>query len=107
MDPTQFSQIAFVGILAYLGFTSVIGLVALTTSNDQMKRVTWANGMPLRERWLREDERAAIDRVASAWGLSDNARQGEEEGSEWEELRSWIGRRGMVLDRVELMEGME
>ena len=33
--------------------------------------------------------------------------RGDEEGPEWEELREWVGRRGMVLDAVGLMDGME
>lgn len=107
MDTAMATNVAFAGILAYVGFTATIGLVAVTTANDQMDRVTWATGMPLRERWLREEERAALDRVAGAWGFRETFRRGEEEGREWEELREWIGRRGMVLDRVELMEGME
>jgi len=107
MDTTMATNVAFAGILAYVGFTATIGMVAVTTANDQMDRVTWATGMPLRERWLKEEERAALDRVAGAWGFTETWRRGEEEGREWEELREWIGRRGMVLDRVELMEGME
>ena len=107
MDNAMATNVAFAGILAYVGFTATIGIVAVTTSNDQMDRVTWATGMPLRERWLREEERAALDRVAGAWGFKEPWRRGEEEGREWEELREFIGRRGMVLDRVELMEGME
>lgn len=107
MDGAMATNVAFAGILAYVGFTAVIGMVAVTTANDQMDRVTWATGLPLRERWLREEERAALDRVAGAWGFKEPWRRGEEEGREWEELREFIGRRGMVLDRVELMEGME
>ncbi|KAK4999516.1 hypothetical protein LTR16_006973, partial [Cryomyces antarcticus] len=107
MDPSHATGLAFAGILTYIGATATVGAVAVTTSNDQMDRVTWATGMPLRERWIREEERAAIDRVAGAWGFADAGRRGEEEGAEWEGLREWIGVRGMVLDRVELMEGME
>lgn len=101
------TQVAFVGIMAYVGFTSTIGFVAITTANDQMDRITWAVGIPLRERWLREDERALIDKVAGAWGFQEISRRGEEEGTEWQTLREWVGLRGMMLDRVELMEGME
>lgn len=97
----------FFGILAYVGFTSTIGLVAVATANDHMDRVTWVVGMPLRDRWLGEDERAAFDKVAAAWGFKDRIRRGEEEGEEWDSLRELIGLRGMVLDRVEFMEGME
>ncbi|KAJ9668589.1 hypothetical protein H2201_001231 [Coniosporium apollinis] len=107
MDPALATKIAFAGILTYVGATATIGVVAVATANDQMERVTWATGMPLRERWLREDERAAVDRVACAWGFDEVWRRGEEEGAEWEALREWVGLRGMVLDRVELMEGME
>jgi hypothetical protein len=107
MDPAMATNVAFAGILAYIGFTTVIGVVAVTTANDQMDRVTWASGMPLRERWIREDERAAIDRMAGAWGFRETWRRGEEEGEDWDALREWVGRRGMMLDRVELMEGME
>jgi hypothetical protein len=107
MDPDMATNVAFAGILAYVGFTAVIGVVAVTTANDQMERVTWAPGMPLRERWIREDERAAIDRVAVAWGFREIWRRGEEEGEDWDALREWIGRRGMILDSVQLMEGME
>ena len=101
------TNIAFAGIVAYIGFTATIGIVAVTTANDQMDRVTWATGTPLRERWLREEERAALDKVAGAWGFKDRLKRGEEEGEEWDGLREWIGRSRMVLDRVELMEGMQ
>ncbi|KAI9699079.1 MAG: hypothetical protein M1836_003268 [Candelina mexicana] len=107
MDPAMATNLAFVGILSYVVFTATIGVVAVTTANDQMNRVTWTTGLPLRERWMREEERAAIDKVASAWGFKEVERRGEEEGEEWEALREWIGLRGMVLDRVELMDGME
>ncbi|KFY12133.1 hypothetical protein V492_04074 [Pseudogymnoascus sp. VKM F-4246] len=107
MDPAVATNIAFVGILGYIGFTTVVGVVAVTTANDQMERITWATGMPLRERWIREEERAAIDKIAGAWGFRQVWRRGEEEGEEWEALREWVARRGMILDRPELMEGME
>ncbi|EMD01262.1 hypothetical protein BAUCODRAFT_58430, partial [Baudoinia panamericana UAMH 10762] len=107
LDPSQATTIAFAGILTYVASVSSIGYVALTTANDQMDRMTWAQGVPLWERWVREEERAAVDRVAGEWGFEDRERRGEEEGSEWEGLRGWVGVRGMVLDRVELMEGME
>jgi hypothetical protein len=107
MDPAMATNVAFAGILAYVTFTATLGLVAVTTANDQMDRVTWASGMPLRERWIREEERAAVDKVAQAWGFKEIFRRGEEEGAEWDALREWVGLRGMVLDKVELMEGME
>ena len=107
MDSAMATNVAFAGILAYVGFTATIGVVAVTTANDQMDRVTWAPGVPLRERWMREEERAAIDKVAGAWGFRESWRRGEEEGEDWDALREWVGRKGMMLDRVELMEGME
>ncbi|KAI9820012.1 MAG: hypothetical protein M1827_006583 [Pycnora praestabilis] len=107
MDPAMATNVAFAGILAYVGFTATIGIVAVTTANDQMDRVTWATGIPLRERWLREEERAAIDQVAGAWGFKEEWRRGEEDGEEWDYLREWVGGKGMVLDATSLMEGME
>lgn len=107
LDSQSFTTIAFAGMFTYILSVGTIGTVALTTANDQMERVTWAVGMPLRERWIREDERAAVDRVAMAWGFREKSRRGEEEGEEWEALREWIGVRGMVLDKIGLMEGME
>ncbi len=107
MDTQMATNMAFVGIMAYITFTSIIGVVAITTSNDQMDRITWAIGTPLRDRWLREDERALVDRVAGAWGFQDLHMRGEEEGPEWEALREWAGTRGLILDKPDLMEGME
>lgn len=107
MSSEMATNVAFAGILSYIGFTAAIGVVAITTANDQMERVSWAIGTPLRERWLREEERAMVDRVADAWGFKEKSKRGEEEGKEWEAMREWIGLRGMVLDKVALMEGME
>ncbi|KAI0889281.1 uncharacterized protein GGS22DRAFT_69509 [Annulohypoxylon maeteangense] len=107
MDTTSATNIAFAGILAYVGFTGSLGMVALTTANDQMNRVTWNQGVPLRSRWIREEERAALDKIACAWGFEEKWRQGEEEGTDWDALREYINTKGMVLDRTELMEGME
>lgn len=107
MEPGMATAIATAGIVTYVGACGTMGYVAVTTANDQMERVTWATGTPLYERWLREDERAAIDRVAIAWGFQEVWKRGEEEGEEWDFLRDWVGYRGMILDRSELMEGME
>ncbi|KAF2401335.1 hypothetical protein EJ06DRAFT_555915 [Trichodelitschia bisporula] len=107
VDPAQLTAITAAGILTYVAATATIGFVAITTRNDQMERVTWVTGLPLRQRWLREEERAAVDRVAQAWGFKEVDRRGEEEGEEWEMLRDWCGLRGMILDRVDLMDGME
>ncbi|RAL10425.1 uncharacterized protein BO97DRAFT_479244 [Aspergillus homomorphus CBS 101889] len=106
MDPSTATGIAFAAGLAYVGGLTSVGLVAITTANDQMERVTWLPGIPLRQRWLREEERAAFDKVALAWGFKDIYLRGEEEGEEWEQLREFIGMRGMILDRTELMEAL-
>jgi hypothetical protein len=106
-DPNELTAYAFLGMLMYVSTLSGIGFVAVTTANDQMERVTWIRGMPLRQRWLREEERAAADSVAMAWGFQESQRRGEEEGAEWEILKAWCARRGMALDASELMEGME
>ncbi|KAL8795239.1 MAG: hypothetical protein Q9195_002250 [Heterodermia aff. obscurata] len=107
MDNDLAWNIMFGGLLAYVGFTAGIGFVAVTTSNDQMDRITWAIGTPLRERWLREEERAFVDRVAGAWGFQEPWKRGQEEGLDWQQIYEWAGLRGMVLDKVGLMEGME
>lgn len=103
LDPSTATKVAFTGILAYVGFTASLGLVALTTANDQMQRVTWAPGVPLRKRWLREDERAALDKIACAWGFQEEWRRGDESGREWETLREYILNKDMILDRPSLM----
>lgn len=106
-DPATNVLIGFTGVITYAAAVGTLGFVAITTSNDQMERVTWAQGTPLRERWIREEERAATDRVAVAWGLRERERWGDEEGVEWEVLRDWAARRRMWVDKVELMDGME
>lgn len=105
-DQKTATVVAAAGMLAYVGFTGSIGLTALLTQNDQMKRVTWAPGVTLRERWLREEQRAALDKVACAFGFSQPHRFGEEQGPEFQVLRQFLLRKGMILDRVELMQGM-
>ena len=107
VDPATATPLVATGILVYLGCVGTLGFVAVSTANDQMRRVTWVDGTPLWQRWVREEERAAVDRVAVAWGLMGKERWGEEEGPEWEFLKEWIGMRGMILDKVSLMEGME
>ncbi|KAE8134504.1 hypothetical protein BDV38DRAFT_255046 [Aspergillus pseudotamarii] len=107
MDPSTATGIAFAASLAYVGGVSSVGILAITTANDQMERVTWLPGVPLRHRWLREEERAALDRVALKWGFKDIYMRGEEEGEEWENLREFIGMRGMILDKTDLMPGMQ
>lgn len=105
-DEKTATAVATAGILAYVGFTGSMGLLAVLTQNDHMKRVTWAPGITLRERWLHEEQRAALDKVACSFGFSQARRHGEEEGPEFDALRQFVLRKGMVLDRVELMEGM-
>lgn len=105
-DEKTATAVATAGILAYVGFTGSMGLLAVLTQNDHMKRVTWAPGITLRERWLHEEQRAALDKVACSFGFSQAHRHGEEEGAEFQALRQFILRKGMVLDRVQLMDGM-
>ncbi|EFR01570.1 hypothetical protein MGYG_04572 [Nannizzia gypsea CBS 118893] len=107
MDVSTARGIAFSAILAYVTFTASVGLVAAATSNDHMRRVVWIPGTALRNRWLREEERQALDRVAQTWGFNDPFMRGEEVGEEWESLREFIGMRGMILDKTDHMEGME
>ena len=48
-----------------------------------------------------------MDKVALAWGFKSVDLRGEEEGEEWEALREFIGMRGMILDKTDLMPGMQ
>lgn len=107
LEPKHATWTVFALMCAYLGWTSVLGVVAATTDNRQMQRVSWQLGTMLRERWLREDERAAIDRVACAWGFKDRRRRGEETGRTWAAMHEWAGTRGMILDKVSLMDDMQ
>ena len=106
LNPDEFKWYVGAGLTTYVLCTSTIGYVALTTHNDHHDRVVWRPGTPLTERYLREDERAALDRIACSWGFKELWRRGEEEGEEWEGLRQWIMRREMVLDKPDLMPGM-
>ncbi|KAK4208805.1 hypothetical protein QBC37DRAFT_443717 [Rhypophila decipiens] len=105
-DQGIFTMVAFAGIFTYYVCTGSLGLIAMGTFNDHMKRVSWAEGIPLWERWLREEERAAYDKIACSFGFSDELRAGEEEGEEFESLREFMLHRGMILDKVNLMPGM-
>lgn len=107
MEPSTATAVAFAATLAYVGGTSSVGVLAIVTANDHMERVVWMPGVPLRQRWLREEERAALDKVSIAWGFKDVYMRGEEEGEEWDTLREFIGMRGMILDKTDLMEGMQ
>lgn len=106
IDPWTFKLYAFMGMSTYVMCTGTLGFVALTTYNDHHDRVVWRPGVPLLDRYLREDERAALDRIACAWGFKEVWRRGDEEGEDWEGLRQWILLRGMVLDKPDLMPGM-
>lgn len=106
-DDQTATSMAAVGLLVYVGCTGFMGALAIFTHNDQMNRVTWAPGMRLFARWLREEERAGLDKIACAFGFSEATRHGEEEGVDFESLKKFVLLRGMVLDRVESMPGMK
>jgi hypothetical protein len=106
MDNGTATGIAFAGLLTYIAFTGTIGFVVIGTANDQMKRVTWLPGRPLRQRWVREEERAALDKVACAFGFAEERRWGEETGEDYQALRKYVMERGMLLDAIELQPGM-
>ncbi|TQV98535.1 hypothetical protein IF1G_02615 [Cordyceps javanica] len=106
MDVTTATAIGAAGISGYLFVVGSLGMIAKLSHKDQMKRVTWTPGTPLRYRWMREEERAALDKVALAWGFKEPWRHGEESGADWEGLREYMGYRQMLLDRVEFMDGM-
>jgi hypothetical protein len=106
-DPVTAKQMALMGGLAYVGTFGTVGYVAVTTWSDHHDRVHWQVGKPLGRRWLEEDERLFLDRIAQAWGFEERKRRGEEQGEEWEALRDTCGLRGMVLDKTEFLEGMQ
>ncbi|KAJ4986670.1 hypothetical protein SVAN01_07856 [Stagonosporopsis vannaccii] len=106
IDPWTFKMYAFAGISTYVMCTGTLGFVALTTYNDDHDRVVWRPGVPLLDRYVRADERAALDRIACAWGFKELWKRGDEEGEEWEGLRQLCLLRGMVLDKAELLPGM-
>ncbi|KAF2639889.1 hypothetical protein P280DRAFT_491017 [Massarina eburnea CBS 473.64] len=106
MEPWLFKLYSFMGLSTYVLCTGTLGFVALTTHNDHHVRVVWRPGIPLLDRYMREDERAALDRIACAWGFKETWRRGDEEGEEWEGLRQWILLKGMILDKADLMPGM-
>lgn len=106
MDVVTATGIGAAGISGYFLVVGSLGMIAKLSNKDQMRRVTWAPGTPLRYRWLREEERAAMDKIACAWGFKEPWRHGEESGPEWEGLKEYMGYRQMILDRVEFMDGM-
>ena len=99
--------VAFLGIMTYFFNTGALGVLGMVGRMDHHKRVTWAPGTPLRTRWMREEQRAAYDRIACAWGFKESWRHGEEAGIEWESLKEYLLLKNMILDRVEFMEGLE
>ena len=98
---------SFIAICCYTYCVSAIGTFSYITRNDHHERISWQDGIPLWERWAREDERAMMEKVAAAWGFKEKDRRGEEEGEEWEALKELTAMRDMLLDRTELMENME
>ncbi|KAJ4352739.1 hypothetical protein N0V95_004012 [Ascochyta clinopodiicola] len=106
IDPWTFKMYAFAGISTYVMCTGTLGFVALTTYNDDHDRVVWRPGVPLLDRYVRADERAALDRIACAWGFKELWKRGGEEGEEWEGLRQLCLLRGMWLDKPDLLPGM-
>ncbi|KAF1364950.1 hypothetical protein EJ07DRAFT_161922 [Lizonia empirigonia] len=106
IEPWLFKMYAFAGISTYVVCTGTLGFVALTTYNDDHDRVVWRPGVPLLDRYIRADERAALDRIACAWGFKEAWKRGDEEGEDWEGLRQLCLLRGMWLDKPDLMPGM-
>lgn len=106
MDFTTATGVGVAGISGYFFVTGSLGMIAKLSAKEQMKRVTWLPGTPLRYRWMREEEREAMDKIACAWGFKESWRHGEETGPDWEGIREYMGYRQMILDRVEFMEGM-
>ena len=105
-EPYQARDMAIAAGMAYFATFGSVAFVTAATWNDHHVRVHWEKGaLRLRDRWLREDERAFLDRIAQAWGFEDRDRRGEEVGDEWEALRDTIGMRGMILDKTEFMKG--
>ncbi|KAF2743144.1 hypothetical protein M011DRAFT_471681 [Sporormia fimetaria CBS 119925] len=106
IDEQSFKWRFFAGFMAYFYATGTLGFVALTTWSTHHVRVVWRPGQPLLMRWLREDERAALDKIAIAWGFTEDEKKGDEQGEEWDGLRQWCALRGMWLDKPELLPGM-
>ena len=69
---------AFAGISTYVLCTGTLGFVALTTFNDDHERVVWRPGVPLLDRYKRQDERAALDRLAPVLAAHVAAAGGDE-----------------------------
>ncbi|KAJ8107023.1 hypothetical protein OPT61_g9148 [Boeremia exigua] len=102
IDPAIFKLYAFAGISTYVLCTGTLGFVALTTYNDDHDRVVWRPGVPLLDRYIRADERAALDRIACAWGFKELWKRGDEDGEEWEGLRQLLSI-ASVHDYVEMV----
>lgn len=105
LEPDKFKYYCFMGMMTYVFCTGSLGYVAFTTSTT-CERINWKPGTRLTERWVREEERAALDKIASAWGFKEAWKRGDEEGEEWAGLRTWCFLRGMWLDKPDLLPGM-
>ena len=106
MSTEYATNVAFAGIMAYVFVTGSLGVLSKVTFNSQMKRVIWQIGVPLHRRWLREEQRLAYDKLACAWGFQEPNRYGEESAPEWIILKEYLGHKGMLLDPINLTEGL-
>lgn len=107
MDYEVSQLTAFAASMAYIGTMGTIAFCAITSTNDQMERVVWRPGTYLTSRWVREEEREFFDRLALAWGFQNRSRWGEEQGDDWQTLRDECGMRDMILDKTDLLDGMQ
>jgi hypothetical protein len=101
-----FQWLTFACLCVYTYGTGAIGWTALTTWSKHHERVVWRPGISLLDRWMREDERAALDKIAVAWGFKDPEKRGDESGEDWQALRTICFMRQMWLDKPDLMPGM-
>jgi hypothetical protein len=104
-EVSEAKNMALAAGFAYIGTFGTVAYVAVTTWSDHHDRVHWQSGAGLTQRWLREDERAFLDKIAQSWGFGDKKMHGLESGPEWDALRDTIGVRVMVLDKTEFMPG--
>ena len=107
MPPWEARGYFFLGLTTWFYLTMGFGGMAALGRNSRIDRVTWEQGTLFHVRWMREEERWFLDRIANHWGFKDRRRRGEEEGPEWEALRDYCGMRAMVLDAAHLMDDME
>ena len=107
MPPWEARNYLFLGLTTWFYLLMGFGGMAALGRNSRIDRVTWEEGTLFHIRWMREEERWFLDRIANHWGFKDRRRRGEEEGPEWEALRDYCGMRAMVLDAAHLMDDME